>query len=128
MSFAGFTGFDFNASLPSNKFEYLSEWEDLYFDLAGSFGLYFNGELIKMSSDGGKTCNETDLLNMFNRRNKSSGFFSFSPTNLMFGNSETRVPTKWCASSFKNVNIQKLHVTTNSFRFFSKTRQLLIAL
>jgi hypothetical protein len=75
-----FTGLDLNTlALPS---EYMFKYadtpiENLNIQYSASFDLYFNGKLIKLSSDGERSCDETELLNTFEQIDKS--FFNFSP-------------------------------------------------
>jgi hypothetical protein len=66
-----------------------------------------------MSSDGGRTCDESELINIFKKTN--STFFSLSDTlefNFM------RFSRKWCANSFSNVNLLHLKIFEQMIRFF----------
>jgi hypothetical protein len=101
-------GSDFNRPIYSNFALNLLNSYHIPFDL------YFNGELIKISSNGDRTCDETQLLDIY----KSTNTILFSL--LYFARIEIngRYPRKWCASAFKNVFMKDLLVIRQPIRFF----------
>ncbi len=115
-----FTGIDLNATLPSTNFTSMNKWQalawEMRFEGPKPLDLYFNSELVEMSSDGGRTCDETQLLEIY--KQTSVTFFSLKQTYLLFV--VMSFPRKWCASTFKNVTLKTLMVYGQPVRFFSR--------
>jgi hypothetical protein len=98
ISFTGFAGLDLNATRQDHS-AYLATFSStiLNFGYSRSFDLFFNGEPVKMSSDGGETCDESHLRSIFNNKTERSLF------SLAYDWSYSlRVPRRWCASTFSN--------------------------
>jgi hypothetical protein len=118
-----FKGLDLNMTIPEDNYRHLFDaWSDsinsMFFGFA-PFELYFNGELLKMSSDGGQTCDETQLVEIFKQTNHN--FFGLSSSLFLH---QLRFTRKWCASVFRNLYLSLLLVEGQPIRFYSENSTL----
>ncbi len=104
VNFHGFIGIDLNITTNAAFYEYILAWKNYmgqyymgHLFCFAQFELFFNGEFLKMTSDNGKTCDETHLISIYNKTNVNI----FSPINFLYFQS-LKFPRKWCASFFSN--------------------------
>jgi hypothetical protein len=113
LNFCGFTGLDLNVGLESP----MASVNASIGYLASSVDLFMNGVPIEMSTDGGRTCDETQLAAILNNTKMNFSVFSWTPRGLLFHNiKQPRGPL--CPLAFKDVNIQILKVYGSPLTFF----------
>jgi hypothetical protein len=111
----GFAGVDFNTTrTPADNTGLLlrkraMQQHGLRF---ASLDLFFNGPLLTMTSDHGRTCDETELLQALNQT--SGNFFNLMPT-LYF--KTTKFQRKLCPLAFKNVLLGQVFTFGNALKF-----------
>jgi hypothetical protein len=121
LTFLNFRGIDLNATaVPSRNYKSLERLRNIRMDIdlevrRAGIGLYYNGDLIKMSSDGGRTCDETQLLEIFKTSN--STIFSLKASLSL---SNMKYPRKWCPLAFNQAHIHKLGIRFQPIRFFQE--------
>jgi hypothetical protein len=109
----GFNGLDLNLTfqnllvVPCN-IEYIGS----------SIDLYMNGVPIVMSSDGGRTCDETQLAAIFKNNKMNFSVFNWKAQVLTLFNIK-QSHGALCALAFKNVNLESLTVIARLPKFFS---------
>jgi hypothetical protein len=122
----GFTGIDLNLTLGSQLLNNIvrHNWSQTgylfngYQYIGSSVDLYMNGAPIVMSSDGGHTCDETELAGIVNNTRMNFSVFSWSAQQIVLRNvKQSRGPL--CALAFKNTNITQMLVYTSPVIFFS---------
>jgi hypothetical protein len=82
------------------------------------FDFFLNGKTSEMSSDGGSTCDETQLIKVLD--NYKYGIFGELENlyiNFEYRSSNSNFQ-KWCPLIFKNINIQTHFLSSKPIRFF----------
>jgi hypothetical protein len=130
LNFCGFSGLDLNLTLVSQQAPSfaISNWTQASYEMdigyiASSVDLYMNGTPIVMSSDGGRTCDETHLAAIIKTTKMNLSVFrwvSWAGGQLVLKNvKQQRGPL--CALAFKNVKLQVLIFKGSLVKFFPTT-------
>jgi hypothetical protein len=116
LNFCGFTGLDLNLTLQSE----LSPAYQLNIEYtASSMDLYMNGASVEMSTDGGRTCDETQLTAIFNNTKMNFSVFSWTTNAELIIQYIKQSRGPLCALAFKNAKIICLSVYGPPLKFFS---------
>jgi hypothetical protein len=127
LNLCGFTGLDLNLALESHLAPVFatSNWTQASYEIsvgfiASSVDLYMNGAPIRMSSDGGHTCDETQLATIFNSTKINFSVFSWTGGPLLLHNvKQSRGP--FCALAMRKAKMQSMNVYGPPLKFYSST-------
>jgi hypothetical protein len=118
LSFYGFNGVDFNSTFTNFSHSTSGNLLDFHFTFA-KFDFYLNGKPWEMSSDGGSTCDETELIKIIDKYKYGIfGELDYLSINFEFLSHNSNFK-KWCLLIFKNANIDELHFKGKPIRFFT---------
>jgi hypothetical protein len=122
LTLLGFDGIDFNFT--NSNYSYKTKWNDLnLFMKFAKFDFYLNGKRWEMSSGGGVACDETELINIFNKTNYGifGSFTRLAMLSISFefhsSNSDFK---QWCPLVLKNANIDLLYMDQKPIRFYGR--------
>jgi hypothetical protein len=118
LRFDSFDGIDLNFTLTNRT--YTNNETPVNFEFAfAKFDFYLNGKPWEMSSDGGKTCDETELLKIiYKYKYGIFGLLEYVTFNFEF-QSRNYNYKKWCPLVFENAAISDLNIEAKPIRFFS---------
>jgi hypothetical protein len=116
LNFYGFNGIDFNFTIA----KYFTSNITVIFSFTFTkFDFYLNGNLWEMNSNEHSSCNDTQLINIFNET--KYGLFGLSTS--LYINFELHSPNsnfkKWCPLIFKNSNTVLLQINGKPIRFYT---------
>jgi hypothetical protein len=120
----GFKGLDLNL-LPqlgaylANSAQQNSEISCMTYSLS-SVDLYMNGDPVVMSTDGGHSCDESQLIEIFNKTPVSTSIYTWAANNTIFTNLiQSRGPL--CPLAIKNAKMTSMQVSGGQpIKFFSE--------
>jgi hypothetical protein len=120
----GFTGIDLNITFGSQLAPLFAtnNWTEAQYFLSigyisSAVDLYMNGAAIVMSSDRGRSCDETQLAKIFNKTKMNFSVFSWAEGLYIRNVKQPHGPL--CALVFKNTNLMFLNVHGIPLKFVS---------
>jgi hypothetical protein len=122
-TFYGFDGIDLNFTLKNNSYTHGGSF---YFTFA-KFDFYLNGKPLKMSSDGGRTCDEAEFNNIVRGyKHQFFGYLEHLDITYEFQSPNSNFE-KWCPLIFSNTNITELNLHAKPIRFYAGNYSNLIS-
>ncbi len=114
-----FSGIDLNVTLDSSQYRNLLSWRSVVqqhrFQIS-SLDLLFNGKILKMTADNGRTCDEAESLDAFNQTNGYTFFTSMQTLSLK----SSRFTRKLCPLVFKTVSLDTLYTFGPLLKFYKE--------
>jgi hypothetical protein len=117
LNFYGFGGIDLNFT---TNYSYSANVNPLYLTFTSAkFDFYSNGTLVEMSSDGGTSCDDKELIKIIDKA-KYGIFGQLSLLSINFElKSHNSYFKKWCPLIFKNAHIGELQIVAKPIRFYT---------